>query len=128
MNTKQTIEKVRADINAALVDIATRHNLAQLKLAPRCTYDAAGAFTFKLEGVVGGGMDKDASRYVDMQQWDSTLPPLNYVLPYGGRKFSIEGCNTTGSKAKAVDLADGKRYLLPMESVRRNYVISKGAQ
>lgn len=112
---KNLLRTIRPEIDAALAVIAKAHNLQSLALG-RGTYDPrAGSFTFKLEGVAEGGMDKQAAAYTALKEMYE-LPPLGTVFSVRGRDFKITGINSTGSKLLVDCVQDGKPYLYKRES------------
>lgn len=79
---KEMLKAVRADMTAALAAVAAKHGLKSL-VATNCTYDPAGAFTFKVEGVTADGVDRNAALY-DRERDIFGLPPR-------GTKFAVRG-------------------------------------
>lgn len=115
--SKDLLRALRADIDAALVDVAKRHGLKSLQ-AGNCSYNSGGgSFTFKLNGVVEGGLDKEASAYEARRRYDPTLPPLGAAFEYGGRTYTVAGANR-GTRLFA-DRDDGKRFVFPRDVVAR---------
>lgn len=111
--TKDFLRQVRADIDAALVSVAKKNGLASLKAA-NCTY-GPGNFKFNVEGVVEGGLDKDAERYQQCVKL-LNLPPLGADLTIAGKRYKTSGLNNPCSKV-IVTRDDGKRFLYPVEVV-----------
>jgi len=56
--TKQKLQAIRVDLQAALDTVAKKHGLARL-VAGNCTFEKTGAFTWKLEGIEEGGLAKE---------------------------------------------------------------------
>jgi len=113
-SVKQVLGVLRSDIDAALLVIAKKHGVEKLHLGS-CTYSRAGSFTFKLEGVMDGGLDKDAERYKE-STWLG-LPPLASEVKINGALYRAVGLNTTGSK---VIMALGeKRFLFKTDDIKR---------
>jgi hypothetical protein len=112
--SKELLRALRVDIDAALADVAKKHGLQQLH-AGSCTYDPAGAFTFKLEGVAEGGVDKNGGRYINEYKMLG-LPPLGTTFKQRSGMFTIAGL-TGGGKVIAAN-EQGKRYVFDMETVK----------
>ena len=113
--TKQKLQAIRVDLQAALDTVAKKHGLARL-VAGNCTFEKTGAFTWKLEGIEEGGLAKEQRRY-DENKWLG-LPARGAEFKSGGKVYTCWGLNTTGSKVIA-ECNDGKRYNWPVEAVRR---------
>lgn len=116
-DTRQLMVAMRPEINAVLAPIATKHGLKQLTLG-RGTYGPGGSFTFKLEGVTAGGLDKDAERYASPSARFLGLPPLGTEFRNGGNTYKTVGLNTTGSKVICQRLGTDQRYLYTVEVVK----------
>lgn len=113
--TVAKLNAIRADINAALVAVAEKHELREL-VAGKFTH-GSDHFTFKLDGVVLGGLDADAERYVRYQT-ALRLPPLNSLVEYGGEQYHTTGLNPLGSKVFATRLSNGRTYTVPLSAVQ----------
>lgn len=90
------LKKICADVDSALGQIAAKYGLEKLR-GGRCTYSKEGSFSFKVEGVASGGLDKDAERYnfyADLMN----LPPLNSTFHYGGAEYTVVGLSKTRTK------------------------------
>ena len=116
MDTRQLLQTLRPEINAALAVIATKHGLKSLHCG-NATFSSGGSFVFKLEGVLAGGLDKDAERYANSMAM-LKLPPLGTSFSAGGKSYKTVGLNTTGSKV-VIERADGKRFLQATDVVSR---------
>ena len=116
MDTKNLMVALRPEINAALAEIAKKHNLKNLQLG-NGTYSAGGNFQWKLEGICSGGLDKDAERYKNSAAMFG-LPPLGTKFSIGGRSYEAVGLNTTATKV-VILRDDGKRQIAPTDVVKR---------
>lgn len=112
----ETLKRVRPEIDAALAEIAKRHGMESLKLG-RITYDRAGSFSGKIEGVMDGGASKEAQMYEVLREYEG-LPPLGTTFENKQAAFTIIGANRTGSKIIATAFT-GQRYLFSVDAVRR---------
>jgi hypothetical protein len=117
-DTKQLMIKLRPEIDAALVLIATKYGLKSLRLGARGTYTVAGNFTFKLEGVAADGLDKDAERYASAGARFLGLPPLGTEFRNGPHSYRTVGLNTTGSKVICQRVGSDNRYLYTVDAVK----------
>ena len=115
MDTKNVMQALRPEINAALAEIAKKHNLQSLQITSG-TFSREGNFRWKLEGLAKGGLDKDAERY--KQSMFLGLPELGTKFSIGGRSYVTTGINTTGTKIH-ITRDDGKRQLAPTDVVKR---------
>jgi hypothetical protein len=108
--TRDQLRDIRQDLNAAMAAIAAKHGLGRLE-ATNASF-AGDAFTFKLEGLKAGGLSKEAQRY-NLYRVSADLPPLHTtILLRDGKKYTIEGMNTTGSKVQIKLLGTDRVYLL----------------
>lgn len=114
--TRDALRALRADIDAALAPIAAKHQLTSLK-AGHCSYSTTGAFTFKVEGVAQGGMDKLAANYESQRQWDDTLPPVGAEFRYGNEEYKIAGAKSRGNRIIATRTRDKKDFVFPRDAV-----------
>lgn len=113
---KDFLRDLRVDIDTALMAVAKNHEIS-LK-AGQCTFDpSSGNFTFKLEGVAKGGLDKRGALYQDLRRLRPTLPELRSTFVYNGKQHEIVGANTTGSKV-IVKCGD-KGYQFPVDVIER---------
>jgi hypothetical protein len=91
---------LRSDIDAALVNVAKKHRIT-LKTG-HCTFSPAAAnFTFKLEGVAEGGVDRKGELYLSLRRMRPTLPPLHSTFVYEEDTYEIIGANNTRTKVIA---------------------------
>ena len=108
------VKKLRFDIDKALGEVGKMHEVT-LKTT-KCEYDlAAKNFTFQLEGVAQGGVDKDGARYLSLRLMRPTLPPLSSTFVNRGKTHEIVGANKTGSKI--LTTCDGKSYEVAVATV-----------
>jgi len=112
---KQLMIALRPQIDAALVPIAKTHGLKALKLG-RGTYSPGGHFTFKLEGVTEGGLDKEAELYT--QATFLGLPPLGSEFRNGPHTYKTDGLNATGTKVLCKRVGTDDRYLYTVDVVK----------
>ena len=117
IDLKTKLPEIRTDVDNALLIIAKRHGLKSLACG-RGTYDPrAGCFTFKLEGVTNGGLNREAVRYKEMGEV-LNLPPLDTIFTtHDGHEFKPTGLNTTATKVIAQRLDNQKSYLFPISLV-----------
>jgi hypothetical protein len=107
--SRDFLRVLRADIDAALVEVAKRHGLKSLT-ADGCKY-RDDSFTFSVEGVVEGGLDRQAAEYEMRRKYDDKLPALGTTFKQGVRTFTVVGANRGSKIIAARD--DGKRFLFP---------------
>ncbi len=107
MLTKDKLRAIRADIDAALVSIATKHGCPELKLG-NASYSQEGSFTFKLNGVIGGGLTKEASAYEHYRSMFPKMPQLNSKFNDRGTEFYVRGL--AGKSVQIERISDGKAY------------------
>ena len=116
--TSEELKAIRIEIDEALKTVAQKHNLQTLT-AGKATYDTEGAFTFKLEGLVKGGLTPEAQRYNLYKQIEN-LPELGAEVTLRGKHFTTTGINTTGTKVFIKGIDDGKTYEVKTEAVSLN--------
>lgn len=110
------IKKLRFDIDKALGEVGRMHEVT-LKTA-KCEYDLAFKnFTFQLEGVAKGGVDRDGARYLSLRLKRPTLPPLRSTFVNRGKTHEIVGASKTGSKI--LTKCDGQSYEVAVATVER---------
>jgi hypothetical protein len=116
--TKDMLKDVRVDVDAALEQIAKTYGIAKLRLG-NCTYDpTAGSFTFKLEGVMEGGIGKEGARLQMEQSFDADLPKVGESFFFGTSNYTATGMNTTGSKVVVRREKDGKTFLIKRDAAK----------
>lgn len=123
MLTKDKLREMRQAIDAALEPIAKANGLERL-ITGNCSYDGrGGSFTFKLEGLIGGGKSKEAQRYEYMviPGVSNPLPPLGWEFENSGQRYRITGANSTGSKVTVERISDGKGFLFNTDFIRTHY-------
>jgi hypothetical protein len=107
---KDLLRKLRPDIDKALATVASNHGVT-LKTG-KCTFDPdSGNFQLAVEGVVKGGLDKEAARYNALRALHPKLPPLFSEFDHQGKTYRIVGSNTTGTKIVAENCF--KKFLVP---------------
>ena len=120
MNIKSKLPAIRADLDAALVAIAKKHGLQQLKTGG-IKYTDGGSFTASVEGIAEGGTSKEGQRYEDLRIYTAGLPELGAKIRLasqsGTRDYTVYGCNTTGSKIICTG-EEGKQWLFGVDHVR----------
>lgn len=114
-NLKQKLPAIRASIDAALIAVAKEHGLQSLA-AGKCTYDPAGNFTFKVDGVVAGGLNREAVAYDQMRELLG-LPTLGTTFTYKGETSKIVGLNSTATKV--ITEKGGQRFIWPVDSIKK---------
>lgn len=118
--TRDLLQAIRPDVDAALAAVAKKHGLASLK-STNCTFDPrSGNFVMKVEGVAKGGKTKEAARYEASRKFDDSLPPLGFVFKNGARSYSIVGMNSTGTKVIAAPLDEpAQQFLFQRDGIKR---------
>jgi len=111
--TKEKLQAIRVDLQAALDAVARKHGLAQF-IAGNCTFDRTGSFSWKLEGVADGGLAKEQRTY-DENRWLG-LPERGSEFKQGGKVHKTWGL-TRGSKV-ITECSDGKRYTWKVDAIR----------
>lgn len=115
---KNLLQQIRVDMNAALAAVAKKHRLSKLA-AGNCSYDPAGCFTFKVEGVTGGGLDKDAARYEANRSAWPRLPKVGSVFQSkGARPCKIVGMTAGG---KVIFEKDGGRFVIEADALQQRH-------
>lgn len=116
MDTKSLMVALRPEIDAALAEIAKKHNLSQLKLGSG-TYSKEGNFQWKLMGLCAGGLDRDAARYKEVIELVG-LPPLGHKFSIAGRSYVTTGINTTLTKV-FITRDDGQKQIAKTDVIKR---------
>lgn len=107
----------RADINAALAAVAKKHNLDRLGLAAG-TYDPAGVFSFKVEGRIGGALEREQLRY-DNSGHLMNLPPRGTRFTFKSHEYVTYGLTTRMNGYVLCHCTDdGKIYKIPVDAVK----------
>lgn len=129
IEVKSKLPALRAALDEALAKVAKEHGLASFRSA-QCTYDPNGCFTFKVEGVLDGGLSKDAVIYNQCRQFDEDLPPLGSKFKHRSGEDEIIGASSTGAKI-LTKRSDGKQYWWKADSLKsllqRQGLLSKKA-
>lgn len=110
---KNEISQLRADINAALAEVAKKHGLSKLQ-AGNAKY-TADSCTFALEAIKEGGHSKEAARY-EANKGLLGLPPLGTEVHTGADAYIPTGLNSTGSKVIVTKKSNNKSYLYATET------------
>lgn len=110
------LKAIRADIDKALADVASKHGITIA--TGKATYDPSALnFTFKVEGQFPGGISKEGRMYEMLKQYTEGLPELGAVLRHPrGEILTVIGANTTGTKVLAKH-SDGKTYLYGVDAI-----------
>lgn len=112
------LKAIRVDLNAAFAEIVKKHGLQSLVAGGAGFDPTVGNFSFKVEGMVAGGISREAALYLDVRKnYYTDLPELNSTITDRGVTYIIRGSNTTGTKIIG-ERADGKRFNIPTETVR----------
>ena len=117
MLLKDKLPQIRNDIDSALALMCKSHELRSM-LIGKITYDPTmGNFTFKVEGVDGGGKTMEEIRY-DTLRASMRLPAIGTKFTSTrGEKYVVVGMNTTCSKILCKSSGNGKTYLFKPEAV-----------
>lgn len=120
MMTKQTIQTLRDDVNAALAEVARKHGVAIH--AGNCTYDTNAA-TFKLVCSTlsddGIAMTPEASLYDNLAKQFGWVP-LFSTVSIGVDEYRVVGYNSRARKTPVIVERNGKRF-----KVGESFVIRK---
>lgn len=108
--SKEKLTRIRDAMNRAFAEIAKAEGLASFQ-AGRCTFDRAGGFVWKVEGVEKGGLTREQQRYNALrEEVYGDLPLLDTSIPLAhGETGIVRGANSTGSKV--IIERGGKQYL-----------------
>lgn len=110
------LKKIRNDIDVALEAVAKANGLHVLKTGG-ATFNANG-FVIKVEGIVEGGLSRDAQRYNHLRVFHPGLPVLGTVFKAGrNQEFTITGANTKGTKILATQAKDEGTFLFSLDSI-----------
>ncbi len=111
--TRDTLNAIRADVDALLGALAPKYGLRTLKLG-NCTFDPNGSFTFKLAGTAANGATPEEQRYDMARAAYGVLPERGTAaacIEWNGGTIELFGANSTLSKL--MFRRDGKVYLTP---------------
>lgn len=112
MLTKDKLNAIRDDLDAALAEIGKKHGFTMN--TGKITY-ASDSFTAKIEALAVGAKTDNEKRYeatCDLYH----LPPLNTVLEYAKRTFKIIGMT---SRSKVELEAGGKTFTAPIDGIAK---------
>jgi hypothetical protein len=120
MVDRESLKIIRAQIDAALADIATLNGLQTLRTGA-CTFDREGSFTFKVEGLAQGGLSREAQAYKQYAAFYKRMPELFAVVKLGAARedYRITGLRRT--KVLAEKLSNGKTYLFQLAQLERHF-------
>jgi hypothetical protein len=117
LRTKELIQQIRPEIDAALAPLAKKYGLQSLTVG-NGSYSAGGNFALKLEGVLEGGLTPEAERYKNSAELLG-LPPLGTKFSFGGGEYTTVGINTTGTKVICTKAGEERRVLFPLQVVSK---------
>lgn len=114
MITREMLNALRGDLEAALAPIAQKYGLT-LETG-HATY-SANRFSMKIEGVLQGSKSEEAERYEASAKW-MRLPPLGSEVTVSGEKFVTKGLKSRGKNTVIIErVRDGKEFVCPVASV-----------
>lgn len=113
---------LRADIDAALATIATRHGLKSLELG-RITIDAMGGFRGAVEGIRAGELSPEERGYNTLRAYsDNVLPELGAEFTLGAQRWRVVGQKLRGNqRVIAEKIPQGGRFLLPVATFESRF-------
>lgn len=124
LQTKTQLKQIRTDLDLALAEVAKKHGLKDLHTG-NAGFTEGGSFTFKIHGILAGGLSEEAQRYNELRDL-LKLPELGSLYEASnGKKYTITGINTTGTKVFIQD-ENGETYNTKVEAL--NWRISKQVQ
>ena len=154
MNDPKTVARLKAlrqEIDALLTSIPDRlegWDGLKLKLG-NCRYDTGGSFTFKIEGTLPDGVNKEeqvyndlvkilalpAHKYIELPDGKHdfkeipgfTLPPLGTVMSVAQQLVKIVGGRARAKFNVIVEKQGGKRTCYKAEDIARLWAAQKGA-
>ena len=116
--TKAEMTQIRSKLDAALAELVkTNPKIAQLRLGNATFSPEGGTFTFKLDGMVVGGLTKEAQRYDLYTAHNPKYPKRDKKIRVIGKVGFITGMNQTGTKAMFTEFANGKSWLIDKEAL-----------
>ena len=130
------LKQLRGEINALLTSIPDRLDAFEglkVKLG-NCKYDPDGSFTFKIEGTLPGGTDREASAYLMLSQQvynddysaKLPMPSLNDVIRINGVAVTVVGARPRAKYNITVQrLSDGKRTCYKAKDISRIWAQQK---
>lgn len=121
----QTFKLIEDELAKSFDSIATKYGY-HLSFKSGSYTPGGSTLSIKIEAVKDGELSLDSQVY-ESQRIRMGLPPLNFNLQYGDKKYDIVGINKTGTKVKGKSNANGKVYLFPVSLVKQLYGIQKGA-
>ena len=118
--TRELLKSLRPEIDLALAVVAKQHGLKSLHLGNAKFDPNAGTFTFQLNGLVEGGLGKEAALYLSPDAKWLGLPALGTEFASGAHRYKTTGLNSTGTKVLCQRLDDGKTYLFRIDAIKRH--------
>jgi hypothetical protein len=124
------LKQLRGEIDALLTSIPDRLDAFEglkVKLGA-CSYSPEGSFTFKIQGTLPGGTDREASAYPMLSQQvynddysaKLPMPSLNDVLHIGGVAVTVVGARPrTKYNVTVQRLSDGTRVRYKAKDIAR---------
>lgn len=114
---RNTVSSIRADIDAALLEIIRKHGLSSLRTQGTLSYDpACGSFSCKVVGVVAGGKSREVVAYEQSADLLG-LPPLGSEFNWQGRVYKTVGLRGGRAPLKTICDRGGKLYSIPVAVV-----------
>ena len=122
---RRLLEALRTELDTALGAVRDNNPGLTIELG-RCTFSPAGAFTFKLTGVLPGGESRESLAYTRLRVVMAMptitravggaeisrhpgldLPPLGTKFLHRGHEYTVTGATPRG---KVITKRDGKTY------------------
>ena len=122
---RRLLEALRTELDTALGAVRDNNPGLTIELG-RCTFSPAGAFTFKLTGVLPGGESRESLAYTRLRVVSALptitrnargdelsrspgldLPPLGTTFLHRGHEYTVTGATPRG---KVITKRDGKTY------------------
>lgn len=123
--TKAEMTQIRAKLDAAFAEIVkTNPKIAQLRLGNGTFSADGGTFSFKLEGMVIGGLSKEAQRYDHYRAIFKNFPERDKKIRVMGKVGYVTGMNQTGTKVMFTESSNNKPWLIPREALNDHVVIT----
>lgn len=115
--TKAEMKIIRAKIDEALAEVVKSNpKIAALKLGNGTFSLDGGSFKFQLDGMVVGGISKEAQRYDSILGFYKRLPKRDVKINVLGKVGVVTGMNQTGTKVMFTEV-NGKNWLIPRAAV-----------
>jgi hypothetical protein len=120
----QTFKQIEDELAKSFDAIFTKYGY-RLSFKNGSYTPGGSTLSLKIEAVKDGAQSLDAQKYESRRVFMG-LPPLNYSLQYGDKKYEITGINKTGTKVLGKSSVNGKIYLISVALVKQLYGIQKG--